>query len=90
METKSRTWMKALTWQLLGLLVMTAINLWYLEDWSSSLGLSLILATSGIMMFYLHERLWARIEWGLARLDTAKFHDQASGERSCSPKAQRP
>jgi uncharacterized membrane protein len=69
METKYRTWTKALTWQLLGLLVMTMINLWYIGDWSKSLGLSLALAASGLVMFYLHERLWARIRWGLARLD---------------------
>ena len=46
------------------------------------------------MMFYLHERLWARIRWSLAQLDTTKFHDQAMvsthDEHERTPKAQRP
>lgn len=65
METNKRTWVKAITWQLLGLVVMTTINIWYLDNWLDSLGLALLLAGTGIVMFYVHERLWTQVRWGL-------------------------
>lgn len=61
METKKRTWMKAITWQLSGLIVMTPINVWYLGNWFDSLGLALTLNGAGIIMFYMHERIWTRV-----------------------------
>ena len=66
MDTNKRTWVKAMTWQLLGLVVMTIINVWYLDNWLDSLGLALLLAATGMVMFFLHEKLWARIGWGLS------------------------
>lgn len=66
MDTNKRTWVKAMTWQLLGLIVMTTINVWYLDTWLDSLGLALLLAATGMVMFYIHERLWRRIGWGLS------------------------
>lgn len=64
METPTRIWTKALTWQLLGLAVMGAVNYLYLGDWRSGLVLSLVLSATGLVMFYLHERLWGRVRWG--------------------------
>jgi uncharacterized membrane protein len=64
METPTRIWTKALTWQLLGLAVMGAVNYLYLGDWRSGLVLSLFLSATGLVMFYLHERLWGRVRWG--------------------------
>ena len=64
METPTRIWTKALTWQLLGLAVMGAVNYLYLGDWRSGLVLSLVLSATGLVMFYLHERLWGCVRWG--------------------------
>lgn len=65
MEIKRRTWTKALTWQTLGLLVMSLVNYLYLGNLQQSLGLSLVLAGLGLVTYVAHEWLWARVRWGL-------------------------
>lgn len=64
MEKKTRMWMKALTWQLIGFTVMSVINALYMGDWRAGLGLSGLLTLLGLVSYYLHEQLWARIGWG--------------------------
>ena len=68
MESKRRTWAKALTWQLLGLLVSLIVGYFFTGNWGSACGLSLALAGAGLITYALHERLWQRIQWGLHRL----------------------
>lgn len=65
MEFKRRTWTKAVTWQSLGLLVMTGVNHLYLDNLRQSLGLSALLASLGLVSYVAHEWLWARVKWGL-------------------------
>lgn len=65
MEFKRRTWTKAVTWQSLGLLVMTGVNNLYLDNLQQSMGLSAVLAGLGLVTYVAHEWLWARVKWGL-------------------------
>lgn len=64
MENKKRTWTKALTWQALGLLMMSTVNYLYLGDLHQGIGLSLLLTVQGLLAYVVHERLWARVRWG--------------------------
>lgn len=64
MENKKRTWAKAITWQISGLIVMTAVNYLYLGSLQQGAGLSLLLATLGLFSYVIHERLWAHVRWG--------------------------
>ncbi len=66
MELKKRAFTKALTWQLIGFVVMTAINYAYIGDFQSGLGLSSLLTAVGLVSYYFHERLWSHLEWGLS------------------------
>ena len=64
MEKKTRMLMKALTWQLIGFAVMSVINVLYMGDWRAGIGLSTVLTLIGLVSYYLHEQVWARIRWG--------------------------
>jgi uncharacterized membrane protein len=64
-ELKKRTWTKAFTWQLIGFVVMTAINYIYMGSFQSGLGLSALLTGVGLVTYYIHERAWSRLTWGL-------------------------
>ena len=66
MELKKRTWTKAFTWQLIGFVVMTAINYWYLGSLQSGVGLSAMLSCVGVGTYYGHERAWSKLRWGLS------------------------
>lgn len=64
MESKRRTWAKAITWQILGLCVSMVVSFFFTGSWSAAGGLSLALAGTGLIMYALHERIWQHIHWG--------------------------
>ena len=66
METPARTFAKAVTWQVVGFLAMTLIG--YLVTGSVAEGgvVAAVGAASGFVSYFLHERVWARIGWGVA------------------------
>lgn len=64
MEKKTRMLMKAVTWQLIGFIVMSVINVLYMGNWRDGIGLSAVLTLIGLVSYYLHEQVWARIRWG--------------------------
>jgi uncharacterized membrane protein len=65
MEQNKRTLIKAVTWQAIGFVMMAVVNYFYMGNFSQGLGLSALLTLIGLVSFYLHERLWAVITWGL-------------------------
>jgi uncharacterized membrane protein len=64
METRRRTLVKAVFWQVLGLSVMALVG-WAVTG-SAALGgtLAAINTAVGFVSYILYERLWARIGWG--------------------------
>jgi uncharacterized membrane protein len=64
MEQNKRTLTKAISWQLIGFVMMAIVNYFYMGDFSQGLGLSALLTLIGLLSYYLHERLWAGIRWG--------------------------
>lgn len=64
MENNRRTFAKAATWQLIGFVVMTVVNYFYVGNFKSGLGLSVLLTSIGLVTYYFHERFWEGISWG--------------------------
>ncbi len=64
METKKRTIAKALCWQAVGLIVMTIIGYIFTGSAGEGGALALTSAAVGLMNYFVHERLWARVRWG--------------------------
>lgn len=64
MDLARRTWTKALTWQVVGIVVMTGVNYWYLGDLQQGATLSLLLTGLGLITYVIHERVWAKVHWG--------------------------
>jgi len=58
-STKTRSLIKGITWEVIGLLVLYFI--------SQSLTISIAYFFVRIAMFYFHERIWKQIEWGKTR-----------------------
>ncbi|MGF1562535.1 MAG: DUF2061 domain-containing protein [Geminicoccaceae bacterium] len=65
METPVRSLIKAVTWQLLGLLTMTALGYLVFGELAGAGLMSLLSAASGFIFYLLHEQVWARVRWGL-------------------------
>jgi uncharacterized membrane protein len=64
METRVRSLVKALIWNIIGLAAMTLVGL--LATGSVALGgtMALINSVIGFTMYLMYERAWSRIAWG--------------------------
>lgn len=64
MDSHLRTIIKAVTWQIIGVLSMTLIGLIFTGSLRRGGGIALAGAAVGVVVYILHERIWARIRWG--------------------------
>mgnify|MGYP000066935254 CR=1 FL=1 len=64
METRRRTLIKALLWQLLGLVMMIIVGWVLTGSIATGSGIALINTLIGFISYVLYERVWARIGWG--------------------------
>ena len=64
MESHRRSIAKTVTWRFIAITVTVLISYIWLQEWGSSIALSL--AANGIkaLLYYLHERGWNRISFG--------------------------
>ena len=66
METRARTLVKAVLWNVIGLTVMSLVGL--VMTGSAAVGglIAVINTAIGLICYILYERVWARIRWGCA------------------------
>ncbi len=64
MDSPQRTIAKSVSWQLLGLGVMTALTYSQLSDLGQALTIAAGGAVSGFVLYAIHERLWTHVQWG--------------------------
>ncbi len=64
METRRRTALKAIIWNVMGLAMMALVGL--VATGSATVGglMALVNAAIGLVMYVLYERIWAGIRWG--------------------------
>lgn len=64
METRRRTLVKAIAWNLLGFVVMTFVGV--AMTGSATIGgtIAIINTMIGLSCYFIHERIWAHIRWG--------------------------
>lgn len=64
METRRRSLVKALIWNLIGLATMAAVGL--IATGSAAVGgtMALINTALGLVCYVIYERIWAGIRWG--------------------------
>ncbi|WP_101069077.1 DUF2061 domain-containing protein [Roseovarius salinarum] len=67
METRQRTLVKAVLWNVLGLVTMALVGL--VATGSARLGGMLAVLNTGVGLccYVVYERVWARIAWGVRR-----------------------
>ena len=62
---KRRLLVKALTWQAMGLVVMSLIGLAFTGSLQAGGGIAISGTIIGFANYILHEKIWERIPWGL-------------------------
>ena len=64
METNRRTLAKAVTYQLMGLAVMTLLGTLFTGSAGAGGALALLSAAIGAVGYVLHEKVWTWVRWG--------------------------
>lgn len=64
METRKRTLVKAIVWNIIGLAVMAAVGLAMTGSAVVGGAMALLNTAIGLCCYILYERVWSRIRWG--------------------------
>lgn len=64
MELRRRSIVKSITWRVFGILITMLVVYQYNKDIKKSLIVSLCVNAVKIILYYLHERFWNRIDFG--------------------------
>ena len=64
METKQRTAVKAIIWNLIGLAMMSLVGLVMTGSIAVGGTIAVINAVIGLSSYFVYERFWAHVRWG--------------------------
>jgi uncharacterized membrane protein len=71
MDTTTRTLAKAVTWNILGITVMTVLNYPHTGSLAGALWLAVSVSTLGFISYLVHEKAWNAVRWGRRSADAA-------------------
>ena len=64
MDSAKRTFLKAIIWQVTGVLTMGVVGFFMTGSVAQGLGLALANTAVGTVTYIIYERFWARVRWG--------------------------
>ena len=64
-ETRSRTIVKSISWRVIATATTMAAAYIITGEVAVALGIGVIEATAKLLFYYLHERSWAHVSWGI-------------------------
>ena len=69
MEGRKRSILKALSWRVIATITTMSIVFAYTGEFALTIGVGVIEVPSKMLLYYGHERTWARITWGAITKD---------------------
>jgi uncharacterized membrane protein len=64
MDTRKRTFVKAIIWNLIGLSVMMLVGFVATGSFAIGGAMAVVNASIGLTSYVLYERVWDRVHWG--------------------------
>ncbi len=61
MERKSGSFMKSITWRILGVITLGAITWVFTQSWRITTAVTTLFHITQVTLYYSHERMWDRI-----------------------------
>lgn len=82
METHKRSMVKSITWRIIGVVLLGGITWSVTHDWKEMTLITVLFHSIRMVMYYFHERIWLRINWGKIRhpLDSIDVKGKLSPE----------
>jgi len=65
METRQRTFVKAILWNVLGLTTMSFVGLVLTGSVAVGGAMAVVNTVLGFLIYLAYERVWARVRWGI-------------------------
>ena len=78
MDTKLRSFVKAIVWRVIGIFVLAVISLMVTHNWKEVTAITIIFHSIRMVLYYWHERAWQHITWGKVKKPNWNKH--------CKPK----
>ena len=63
-DSRKRSWVKALTWRAIGIVILGALTWAFTRDWQETIQVTAIFNAIRFVLYYFHERRWERVKWG--------------------------
>jgi uncharacterized membrane protein len=76
-DTKKRSAAKSITWRVVGILILGGITYAFTGSLKSSAGITIIFNAIRLVLYYWHERIWEKVEWGRVRHPLAHYEVRA-------------
>lgn len=64
METHGRSLLKTISYRLTATAISGGITWLLTHNWEATLGVAFVESFGKLLLYYLHERMWAAIKWG--------------------------
>ncbi len=64
MDTPKRSWMKSVTWRIVGVVILGGVTFLFTRDIGKTTWITLIFHSTRLILYYYHERIWERVQWG--------------------------
>ena len=68
-EKHQRSILKTITWRVLGTLITSVVVYIFTKKIVLSLSIGGLDATLKLLFYYLHERVWDKVQWGVKKLE---------------------
>jgi uncharacterized membrane protein len=76
MESRKRSFIKSIVWRLLGIAILGVITWTYTKNLEVTTIVTVLFHSLRLILYYFHERLWERIEWGLKKKSDLSEEEQ--------------
>ena len=78
MDTRKRSNVKSVTWRVAGIVILGVITYAITRDMGATTGVTLAFHGVRFVLYYFHERLWERSDWGRIRHPLSHYQVRAN------------
>jgi uncharacterized membrane protein len=74
MDSKTRSWAKSLVWRAMGVIILGGISYGVTRNLEAMTLITVLFHSLRLVLYYWHERLWLRVEWGKIKHPLEHFY----------------
>ncbi len=63
-DSKTRSWAKSIVWRVIGIALLGGLAWLFTGSWEQTTWITVTFHSLRLVLYYYHERVWERVEWG--------------------------